>query len=93
MVAGDDYPTVALDYSMWYTRDPGTNIVKDKYQQGDYVVYEFILKSGMKFSDGTAITAEDVLFNYYLYLDVAYDGPFFKYLTDTRSERISNSNK
>lgn len=75
VVAGDDYPTVALDYSMWYTRDPGTNIVKDKYQQGDYVVYEFILKSGMKFSDGTAITAEDVLFNYYLYLDVAYDGP------------------
>lgn len=74
VVAGDKYPTVALDYSIFYTNNLSTYAEKAKYEQGDYVVYEMVIKNGMKFSDGTAITADDVLFNYYTYLDPAYVG-------------------
>ncbi len=36
--------------------------------------YEFILKNGIKFSDGTPVSGKDVLFNLYEYLDPAYTG-------------------
>lgn len=74
VVAGDEYPTVALDYSIWYTSDPVNHTKKDNYEEGDYVVYEMVLKNDMKFSDGQPVTVEDVLFNFYVYLDKAYDG-------------------
>jgi peptide/nickel transport system substrate-binding protein len=74
VVAGDKYPTVALDYSIYYTNNIATYAKKDSYTKGDYVVYEMVIKNGAKFSDGTAITADDVLFNYYTYLDPAYQG-------------------
>ncbi len=61
IVAGDDYATVAKSYSI-DLKDDGT------------AEYEIVLKNGLKFSDGTAITADDVLFNYYVYLDPKYDG-------------------
>ena len=32
------------------------------------------MKNNLKFSDGTPITADDVLFNYYVLLDPKYDG-------------------
>lgn len=37
-------------------------------------VYTFTLKEGVKFSDGTAITAEDILFTYHVLADPTYDG-------------------
>lgn len=36
--------------------------------------YEFIIKNGITFSDGTPVTGKDVLFNLYEYLDPAYTG-------------------
>jgi peptide/nickel transport system substrate-binding protein len=74
VVAGDDYPTVAQDYSIYYTDNLQTYAPKETFEDGDYVVYEMRLKKDIKFSDGRPITADDVLFNYYVYLDPAYDG-------------------
>lgn len=74
IVAGDEYPTVAQDYSIFFTDNLSTYAPKDAYEEGDYVVYEMVLKNGMLFSDGTPIDADDVLFNYYVYLDPAYNG-------------------
>lgn len=74
VVAGDEYSTAALDYSIYYTDNLTTYAKKDAFEEGDYVVYEMVLKNGDKFSDGTDITADDVLFNYYVYLDPAYQG-------------------
>ncbi|UHA74291.1 ABC transporter substrate-binding protein [Paenibacillus sp. 481] len=41
----------------------------------DKLTYTFKLKEGLKFSDGTALTAEDVAFSMHVYYDKAYDGP------------------
>lgn len=61
-VAGIDEPTFALSYTMTVSEDKSTS------------TYEFILKNGIKFSDGTAVTGKDVLFNLYEYLDPKYTG-------------------
>ncbi len=74
VVAGYDHDTVAQSYEIYYTNDLTNYTRKDTYEEGDYVVYDITLKHGMKFSDGTDITAEDVLFNYYVLLDPAYVG-------------------
>ena len=38
------------------------------------VYYDFTLKSGVKFSDGTEMDIDDVIFSLYVLLDPAYDG-------------------
>ena len=38
------------------------------------VVYDFTLKQGLQFSDGTPITIDDVIFSMYVYADPTYDG-------------------
>ncbi len=48
----------------------------------DTVTYNFVLKNGIKFSDGQPLTMEDVLFNYYVYLDPVYTGSSTLYSTD-----------
>ena len=45
------------------------------------VTYRFVLKNGIKFSDGEPLTMEDVLFNYYVYLDPVYTGSNTLYST------------
>ncbi len=96
VVAGYQYDTVAQSYSVYYTSDLANYTPKDNYEDGDYVVYEMVLKNGAKFSDGTAISADDVLFNYYVYLDPAYVGSSTLYtlpilgLTDYRTQ-VANS--
>ena len=40
----------------------------------DRTRYSFVIKNGIKFSDGTPLTIKDVLFNLYVYLDPAYTG-------------------
>ncbi len=67
---GENQPTVALDYK--YTVAAGDA----------YTDYEFIIKNGIKFSDGTDLTIKDVLFNIYVYLDPAYTGSATMYSTD-----------
>ena len=65
---GDDEAVVVKDY--------------DIVENGDTTTYTFVLKNGIKFSDGEPLTMEDVLFNYYVYLDPVYTGSNTLYSTD-----------
>ena len=47
-------------------------------------VYTFVLKNGIKYSDGHPLTMEDVLFNLYVYLDPVYTGSATIYSTDIK---------
>ncbi len=66
---GENEAVVTKDYDI-VTNDDGT------------VTYTFVLKNGIKFSDGHPLTMEDVLFNYYVYLDPVYTGSNTLYSTD-----------
>ena len=66
---GDNEAVVTKDYEIVENND-GT------------VSYYFVLKNGIKFSDGHPLTMEDVLFNYYVYLDPVYTGSNTLYSTD-----------
>ncbi len=65
---GDNEAVVVKDY--------------DVVENGENTVYTFVLKNGIKFSDGHPLTMEDVLFNYYVYLDPVYTGSNTLYSTD-----------
>ncbi len=69
---GMDQPTVVLDY-----KETEEGVGDDKKTN-----YEFIIKKGIKFSDGVDLTIKDVLFNLYVYLDPAYMGSATMYSTD-----------
>ena len=47
----------------------------------DTTTYTFVLKNGILFSDGHPLTMEDVLFNFYVYLDPVYTGSSTLYST------------
>ena len=66
---GDDEAVVVKDYEIVENDD-------------DTVTYNFVIKNGIKFSDGHPLTMEDVLFNYYVYLDPVYTGSNTLYSTD-----------
>ncbi len=66
---GDDEAVVVKDYDIVENSD-------------DTTTYTFVLKNGIKFSDGHPLTMEDVLFNYYVYLDPVYTGSNTLYSTD-----------
>ncbi len=66
---GENEAVVTKDYDM-VKNDDGT------------ISYRFVLKNGIKFSDGHPLTMEDVLFNYYVYLDPVYTGSNTLYSTD-----------
>ena len=66
---GEDEAVVVKDYDIVENDD-------------DTVTYNFVLKNGIKFSDGHPLTMEDVLFNYYVYLDPVYTGSNTLYSTD-----------
>ena len=65
---GENEAVVTKDYDI-VENDDGT------------VSYTFVLKNGIKFSDGHPLTMEDVLFNYYVYLDPVYTGSNTLYST------------
>ncbi len=71
VVCGENEPVVVKDYKIT-TEGEGDN---------QTTTYEFILKNGIKFSDGTPLTMKDVLFNLYTYLDPAYTGSATIYST------------
>ncbi len=74
------------------TKDLG--IVYDK--ANDTTTYYFAMKNNIKFSDGSALTIKDVLFNYYVYLDPAYTGSSTIYSTDIvglKAYRTQSENK
>ena len=57
-------------------------------QGADTTTYTFKLREGVKFADGEELTADDVIFSYYVYLDPTYDG-----LTTLYSEDIVGLNE
>ena len=67
---GDNEPVVVKDYIETYNATDKTT------------TYQFVIKNGIKFSDGHALTIEDVLFNMYVYLDPVYTGSSTMYSTD-----------
>ncbi|MGN0807883.1 MAG: ABC transporter substrate-binding protein [Candidatus Coproplasma sp.] len=85
---GEDYPTVALDYKETYY-DASGNVIgtgdgRDISGTGDTngsTTYEYVIKNGIKFSDGVNLTVMDVLFNFYVYLDPLYSGSATIYST------------
>ena len=77
---GPDEPVVTLDYSeIMYT---ATNQVTTNGDVADHTVYQFVIKNDILFSDGVPLTAHDVLFNLYMYLDPNYTGSNTLYSTD-----------
>ena len=77
---GKDQPTVTLDLKQTMMLASGT--VTQNAAEADFTEYSFIIKNGIKFSNGSALTIDDVLFNLYVYLDPAYMGSATIYSTD-----------
>lgn len=75
---GEDYAVVVLDYSSVYD----INDISENPDKTGATTYTFVIKNGIKFSDGEALTIEDVLFNMYVYLDPVYTGSSTMYSTD-----------
>ena len=70
---GDQYAVVTKDLQIVTT---GTPDVDQK------TTYYFVLKNNVKYSNGSALTMRDVLFNLYVYLDPMYTGSSTIYSTD-----------
>lgn len=77
---GDAEPCVVKDYSIRYL-DASHQPVATGTDDG-FSVYQFVIKKGIKFSDGEPLTIKDVLFNLYMYLDPVYTGSSTIYSTD-----------
>ncbi len=71
-VAGDEESTVVKDFEYEIT---GTG-------DSAKTVYTFVIKNGLKFSDGKPLTMNDVMFNIYEYLDPVYTGSSTMYSID-----------
>ncbi len=84
VVADDEHATVCKAFDIDDSDDNET-------------VYSFVLKNGLKFSDGKPLTMNDVIFNMYEYLDPVYTGSSTMYsvkikgLTDYRTQTRSSS--
>ena len=77
---GPDQPVVTLDYNE--TMYTATGAATTNGDTAATTVYQFVIKNGIKFSDGVELTAHDVLFNLYMYLDPNYTGSNTMYSTD-----------
>lgn len=77
---GDNYACVTKDLDITYIDASGKETKKETSAQ--YTRYDFLIKKGIKFSDGVDLTIKDVLFNLYLFLDTAYSGSSTIYSTD-----------
>lgn len=67
---GKDEAVVTLDFESTYNK------------KKDQTTFTFVIKNGIKYSDGAPLTIEDVLFNLYVYLDPVYTGSATMYSTD-----------
>lgn len=87
LLDNDEYGSVvagqnSLAYDYWYTmKDGAGNPVADS-ALAEATTYTFKIREGVKFSDGTELTMDDVLFNLYMYLDPAYSGSTTMYTLD-----------
>ncbi len=75
---GPDEAVVTLDYASSYNSAEES----ENPDKTGVTTYTFVIKNGLKFSDGEALTIEDVLFNMYVYLDPVYTGSSTMYSTD-----------
>lgn len=69
------------------TRKQGASVVTYDYQivydsTSNTSTYYFVLDNSIKYSNGSALTMKDVLFNLYVYLDPTYNGSSTMYSTD-----------
>lgn len=64
------------------TLDHKTEIIGSEAEGNLQTEYYFVVKNGLKFSDGVPLTMNDVLFNLYVYLDPAFAGSSTMYSTD-----------
>ena len=77
---GPDEPVVTLDYDETMY-DANGNVTQTGSANGT-TVYQMVIKNDILFSDGVPLTAHDVLFNLYVYLDPNYTGSSTLYSTD-----------
>ena len=80
-LCGENEDTVALAYKETMLLEDGKTATENSAQAA-YTEYSFIIKNGIKFSDGVDLTIKDVLFNLYVYLDPMYMGSSTIYSTD-----------
>lgn len=71
-IANESEPSVAKAFTVTEAADKSST------------TYEFLIKKGIKFSDGHELTIRDVLFNLYVYLDPVYTGSATIYSTDIK---------
>ncbi|MBQ8885485.1 MAG: hypothetical protein IJY62_03865 [Clostridia bacterium] len=104
---GVNEPVVALDFNETMYSDKNATQVTSEGSEDGITVYQIVLKNGIKFSDGEPLTAHDVLFNMYVYLDLVYSGSSTMYstkiqglsayqyqdpnITDGRAEQLEDS--
>ncbi|MCM1438299.1 MAG: ABC transporter substrate-binding protein [Roseburia sp.] len=103
LAVGENQPTVALDYLETYYNKAGAVIGTGDGTNTDFgensadiegsTKYEFLIKNGMKFSDGEPLTVMDVLFNLYVYLDPLYNGSSTIYSTKIKGLQAYRQNK
>lgn len=93
LVCGENWPTAVLEYNKTYydAKEQGTGSVIPEGIQSGRTEYEFVIKNGIKFSDGEPLTVKDVLFNLYVYLDPAYTGSSTMYSTDIQGLKAYRS--
>ncbi len=78
VACGENEATVVLDYSIT-TYNENKEVDDENIA---YTTYRFVIKNGIKFSDGVDLTIDDVLFNLYVYLDPMYSGSSTIYSID-----------
>ncbi|MDE6442089.1 MAG: hypothetical protein K2L12_05000 [Clostridia bacterium] len=81
LVCGENEACVALDQKTTMYDANGNVMATGGSMQGK-TEYEYVIKNGIKFSDGQPLTIKDVLFNLYVYLDPAYTGSTTLYSVD-----------
>ncbi|MDE7463417.1 MAG: hypothetical protein K2M48_00165 [Clostridiales bacterium] len=78
LVYGENEETLVLDYECITEGEKGEDGKEDTRK----TTYYFVLKNNVKFSNGSPVTMKDVLFNLYVYLDMAYTCSSTIYSTD-----------
>jgi peptide/nickel transport system substrate-binding protein len=79
-IEGETLPYNGTDYEYKGIANLDVNYDEAK----DETVYTWTLKKGVKFSDGVELTADDVIFSYYVLSDPTYDGPSTLYSVPIR---------
>ncbi len=78
--AGIEYPCVAYEYSFIDDSSIFGNAAKEAGE--DYRTLRVVLKEGISFCDGEAVTVDDVVYSAYVLSNSKYDGPLKFYKND-----------